>query len=104
MPKPRGASWKQKQLHRMKYLYKPVADKWERESLSVIDDRRAFLKMYRMIVSALESLSANPDLYVRIAVDRKIKTDMALMDVIVQRFEGVEFMERQGAARGGAGA
>lgn len=84
MAKARGASWKQRQLSAMRYLYRPIVERWETEAF--VDDRRVFCNMYRMIEAGLKSLVAEPDLYIRNAVGAQLRKDKAMMDRIVRRF------------------
>ena len=95
MAKPKGASWKQKQLHAMSYLYRTTAERWEAEGH--VDDRRVYVNTYRMIVAGIRSLPAEPTLYVKNAMNEKLRKDRAMMERIAARFEQEEMV------RGGAG-
>ena len=80
----RGASWKQQQIHSLKYRYGHLAEKWSAKTYG--DDRDLYVNTYRIMMVGLKSLSAEPDLYVRVAMGQKMREDRALLDRIALRF------------------
>lgn len=82
----RGASWKQKQIHSLKYTYGRLVERWEPENH--MDDRGVFCRTYQMMLQGLRSLAGTPDLYIRVAVGERLRQDRAMLDRIVRAFEG----------------
>ena len=80
----RGASWKQKQIHGLKFRYGRLAEQWGKQIHG--DDRDVYCRTYQMMLNGLQSLSANPGLYIRVAVGEKLRTDRAMLDRIAGTF------------------
>lgn len=80
----RGASWKQKQIHGLKFRYGRLVEQWGKQIHG--DDRDVYCRTYWMMLNGLQSLSANPDLYIRVAVGEKLRTDRAMLDRIAGTF------------------
>ena len=95
MARPKGASWKQRAISSMKHAYRSHVEAWQ--GMGYIDDRDVFLRTYHMILRGLQSLPAEPDLSVRVAVGDKLRKDRAMMDRIAARFDRLAAYE---AARG----
>ena len=83
MPKKAGNTWKQQQLHLLRYQYGPYVRKWAEAT----DDRLIFCNTFRQMEEALRSLPAEPHVYVRVAMLRQMKEDQALMGRIIRKFE-----------------
>lgn len=56
------------------------------------DDRRLYMNVYKMIIKALQSLPDEPDLYVRVALNKQIDDDLALLTRIGKRFGVDDFI------------
>ena len=84
----RGANWKQRHMKQLRYIYGPAAERWQAEGRQ--DDRRLYANTYRMMLEGLRSLPAEPALYVRTAVDEKLRKDRAMLDRIARRFAVIE--------------
>ena len=77
-------TWKQMQLRRLGYMYKRYVTAWEGKHN---DDRDVLCRTYRMMEAAIKSLPAEPELYVKAAMNEKMRSDRKMMDRIVKVFE-----------------
>lgn len=78
-------SWKQRHIAHLKFVYGPKAEKWIKESF-INDDRIVYVNVYRMMIEALEALPDEPNNYVCVAMNRKMKEDKQMLDEILDVF------------------
>ena len=79
-------SWKQIMLDSLQIRYERKAIDWENEH----NDKRIVSNTYFMIVEALESLPAEPNNYVKVAMHAHIREHEELMNSIIKRVERIE--------------
>lgn len=75
-------TWKSKKLDFLKFMYEKKAAEWK----ECHDDRRLFSNMYYQIITAIESLSEEPNIYICVAMNNAIKEDREVLDSIMKRF------------------
>lgn len=76
-------TWKEQKLDYLDNWYRPKAEEWK----EMHDDRRLFSNMYYQMREAIESLGDNPHLYVKVAMNDKISSDIEIMDRIKEHFK-----------------
>lgn len=81
----RGASWKQRQVHALNFRYGLRAAKWKAEGHA--DARDAFVRRFAAMIRGVKSLPANPDSYVRAAMEEKLARDRTELDKTIRGFE-----------------
>ena len=75
-------SWKALKIAMMEECfgkYVPVFENYE-------DDRKVYCNTYRMIMDGLTSLEENPNIFVRVAIDKKIEEETLMKGRVILRF------------------
>ena len=78
------ASWREKHLERLRYLFGENYRRWNGKHK---DDRALYCDLYESMEAALRSLPAEPVKYVQVAMNEKMAADRKRMDRIVKAFE-----------------
>ena len=77
-------TYKQLHVNYLKHRYGKNAAKWANNT--VYDDRVVYCNIYRQMLEALESLPDNPNNYVCVALNWKMKQDCDTLDEIARIF------------------
>ena len=80
-------SWKTLHLERLQYLYGEHYRRWNGKQK---DDRELYCRMYEKMEAALRSLPAEPNLYVTVAMDEKLRKDRETLDRIAAKYRRIE--------------
>lgn len=75
-------SWRQSKIKFLKTHY----EKYLEEFAGPTDDRIIYCNTYRQIMSAVESLPEDPEIYIKCAMNHSINKDLQMMDSIILRF------------------
>jgi hypothetical protein len=68
----------------LELIYGEKAQQWAKE----LDDRKLFSNIYYMLLEALQIADTIDNAFIRTAIMAKFKEERAVMDKILERFEG----------------
>lgn len=78
-------TWKREKIDMMKRMYGKRIDAYG----ACHDDRRVYANTYHMIMEALSELSEDPPVWLKAAVNAKLKEEMKVLDRIARHFDSI---------------
>ncbi|MBQ6595324.1 MAG: hypothetical protein IJH78_06700 [Clostridia bacterium] len=78
-------TWKQVHMTYLTHFYGKRAEEWS--SIPERDDRVLFVNVYRMMLEAIATLPENPNIYVCVAMDKKMQEDRKILDRVLGSFQ-----------------
>lgn len=83
-------TWKEMKIIYMEKLFGRNAERYEKEIAEdgERDDRQFYINLYRHIMEALETMTEEPHLYVKVALNARIEQDTDMLKEINLRFTG----------------
>ena len=82
----KAKSWKQIKTEYLELVYGRYVPEFSQYS----DDRDVYVHTYYSVMRAIDSLPDNPDIYVRVAMNRAIEQDTEMFDRIIESVKGAE--------------
>ena len=75
-------TWKQAQLHDIEIRYGGCVEEYK----DFTDDRMVYVKIYKQIIEAIESLPEEPHNYIKVAMFHQINKDKEILNRIYSNF------------------
>lgn len=88
-------NWKEDKINYIEHFYGRAYRQFKAEGAH--DDRIVYVNTYEMIMKALNSLRKNPDLYVRVAMNKEIEKDLETLREIGKEFGLNDYIFREEA-------
>ena len=88
-------NWKEDKTNYIEWFYGRAYRQFKAEGAH--DDRIVYVNTYEMIMKALNSLRKNPDLYVRVAMNKEIEKDLETLREIGKEFGLNDYIFREEA-------
>lgn len=86
-------TWKAEKIEYMSYLYGRNVSRYEKEMEEDKrrNDRQVYINTYNMIMEMLDTLPDEPHLYVKVAINDKMREDTDTLEAINLHFTGYKY-------------